>query len=661
MLIKSIELNNFRQFKDKKIIEFACEPEKNVTVVMGDNGSGKTTLAQAFCWVLYGDTDFKDKKVLNKKILQDALADDELFVRVDLNIELDGKEYKITRRQAFVKKNVRVQEQQATLEISYLDGIKTKYITDDECIYFIKNVLPEQLSKFFIFSGERIDNMSNEIQKGRSQEFCDTVRNLVGLNAIMNALNHIGDKKGNSTVIGRYNKKIDDCADTEVSKINRNIEMVESDLLKLEKLLDDLSSEIDLANNKRTEIKEEILKYSPQEELNKNYKRLDKEITVLEKDKIQAIKRYFNYLNNNGLPFFQVPAFSKCSDELKDVGKIDKGIPNIHANTIKYLIKNGKCICGHAIEEDELKHLTELLDYLPPKSLGTMISQYTKKYENDKNISKTFFDIEDINFKNIRSIKKNIEAKIDEQTKIYNRMIDLSGLSDLKRQQVYYEDLYRSKSKLKDLNNQKLGALKIELKNLNTRKDSYININETNRKFILYREYARELYNKLNEDYANQEKETRELLEQKINTIFETILEGGLSLTVDENYNIKVKVNELEDNNDDIERSTAQNYSVIFAFIAGIIEMAKKKENDDNKVFYKANTYPLIMDAPLSAFDKKRIKNICNTLPTIANQAIFFIKDTDGEVAEKYLDNCIGKKYEIVKESLIISSIKERG
>ena len=48
MLIKQITLSNFRQYKEKQVVEFSCDKEKNVTVILGDNTSGKTTLIQAF-------------------------------------------------------------------------------------------------------------------------------------------------------------------------------------------------------------------------------------------------------------------------------------------------------------------------------------------------------------------------------------------------------------------------------------------------------------------------------------------------------------------------------------------------------------------------------------------------------------------------------------
>ena len=44
MLIKSITLNNFRQFKGKQILEFSTDTDKNVTVLLGDNTFGKTTI-----------------------------------------------------------------------------------------------------------------------------------------------------------------------------------------------------------------------------------------------------------------------------------------------------------------------------------------------------------------------------------------------------------------------------------------------------------------------------------------------------------------------------------------------------------------------------------------------------------------------------------------
>ena len=51
MLLKKMNLENFRQFIGTQSIDFSTEPDRNVTIILGENGSGKTTLAQAFTCV----------------------------------------------------------------------------------------------------------------------------------------------------------------------------------------------------------------------------------------------------------------------------------------------------------------------------------------------------------------------------------------------------------------------------------------------------------------------------------------------------------------------------------------------------------------------------------------------------------------------------------
>ena len=74
--------------------------------------------------------------------------------------------------------------------------------------------------------------------------------------------------------------------------------------------------------------------------------------------------------------------------------------------------------------------------------------------------------------------------------------------------------------------------------------------------------------------------------------------------------------------------------------------------------------YPLVMDAPLSSFDQRRIKNICEVIPGIARQVIIFIKDSDGNIAKKEMSGKIGIEYEVSlknKEMPVDSKITKVG
>ena len=142
-----------------------------------------------------------------------------------------------------------------------------------------------------------------------------------------------------------------------------------------------------------------------------------------------------------------------------------------------------------------------------------------------------------------------------------------------------------------------------------------------------------------------EQSEIRTELEQSINDIFKRIYNGGLSITIDERYNISVYVNDYEGG---VETSTAQSISVIFAFITAIIKMARDNQRKNEDMSY-SEPYPLVMDAPLSAFDKRRIKAVCDAIPDTAEQVIIFIKDTDGDLAEEHLGNKVLKRHYLEK------------
>ena len=175
-------------------------------------------------------------------------------------------------------------------------------------------------------------------------------------------------------------------------------------------------------------------------------------------------------------------------------------------------------------------------------------------------------------------------------------------------------------------------------------------LDDRNKKIELYKTYANRIYQELNDVYKDSEAKIRNKLQDTINDIFKSIYEGGLYLTIDERYHISVYANDYEG---DVETSTAQSISVIFAFITGIIKMARENRNatDENAKLLTSEPYPLVMDAPLSAFDKRRIKTVCKALPETAEQVVIFIKDTDGELAEEYMGDRIGKRHKFDKKN----------
>lgn len=115
MKFKHLRLKNFMRYIGENTVKFSLDPEKNVTVVLGDNTIGKTTLAQAFRWVLYGElitTQYDDRTkicILNNEVLGNMGANDYSDVEVELELENEGSSgaiytYKIIRKATFIRK-----------------------------------------------------------------------------------------------------------------------------------------------------------------------------------------------------------------------------------------------------------------------------------------------------------------------------------------------------------------------------------------------------------------------------------------------------------------------------------------------------------------------------------------------------------------------------
>ena len=147
MLLKSLKLKDFRQFKGEQTISFSTDPVRNVTVIMGENGSGKTTLAQAFTWCLYGDTDFDDKSMLCKATAQEIQPGTEVTVRVELTLQHNGREYLCIREQLYAKDILGAIKRfnQTTFKIAYksTDG-QREYVPDVETELRMKEILPKR-------------------------------------------------------------------------------------------------------------------------------------------------------------------------------------------------------------------------------------------------------------------------------------------------------------------------------------------------------------------------------------------------------------------------------------------------------------------------------------------------------------------------------------
>ena len=647
MLLQTIELQNFRQFVNEKI-DFSTDPERNVTLIIGENGTGKTTFAQAFFWCFYGETDFSDKIILYSSVIEKMTPDQKETVRVAIRLTHGSAEYEIIRTQEYKKAYTnRVTAANAVLnvQVKSADG-NTRYLKPLECESAIQNILPKELANYFFFDGERIEKMSKEIASGRkSSGFSNAVVGLTGLKATLAALDHLSPTR-TSSVMGKLTLEYRGDSDGKMQQLTKRIGELQDELERITVRLSEIDDEIESATTSRAQFEQDIKQFADGEKLQNERERLRRELADVKRTKATFVKDICKAFNDGMPTFFGISMVKDALEVLSHSDFSGKDIPEMHAKTIQFLLKRGTCICGTHLDPGTIPYnkVMELMDYLPPQSIGVTVGQFIKdsrmKYSRENDLLQQLKDkmalistqtdkVEELK-EDIAQISDKLDgADVREQVRKINGQITACTKIISARKDEQKRLLIRQ------------GQCEEEKKQKENRRSELSLLDKNNQKIELYKAYTQQIYDELLAEYKEKEKNVRERLERSINEIFKSIYDGGLSLSIDEKYNISVYVTDFEGG---VETSTAQSISVIFAFISAIIKMARDNQVENGDEAY-SEPYPLVMDAPLSAFDKRRIKAICSAIPETAEQVIIFIKDTDGELAEDYLGTRVMKRH----------------
>lgn len=657
MLLQSIKLENFRQFRNESIDFADGKNGKNVTIIIGENGTGKTTFAQAFFWCLYGETEFSDKNILNKMVATEMRPGQECKVQVTLKLHHGEVDYTLIREQIY-RKDVsnRIKADNTTFDIAVKDSSgNTNYVKKSQCESEVKGILPKELSRYFFFDGERIEKMSKDIATGKkATDFADAVKGLLGLNAMYSAIQHFNPRI-RSSVISSYESSYNAQSNTKIKEYTDTIERCKTEIAAIDARIEELDNEIESARARKAEKTEEIKQYAEGEELQEKKEKLLGKIRTAERSKTNVYKLISKDFNGSLSSFFSISLIQRALELLSEMDFAGKDIPYMHAKTIEYLLKQKICLCGTHLDEGTIPYtkVKELIEYLPPQSISTTIGDFKKESKRRAN------DRRDI-YGQVSDHLAVISQQDDDLTDLRDELAIVEGklsggdvrakVRAINNEIQICDQTIRKDNDERDRKIAEKGKKESEMERADTERRNLTLLDDSNKKIEIYKAYAERIYRELQEVYAASEAEIRERLQTTINDIFKQIYEGGLYLTIDEKYHISVYATDYDG---DVETSTAQSISVIFAFITGIIKMARDNRNatDEDAQLLSSEPYPLVMDAPLSAFDKRRIKTVCQALPETAEQVIIFIKDTDGELAEEHMGDRIGSRHQFDKKN----------
>lgn len=662
MLIKSLRYKNFRQFKGEKQIDFSCDPQKNVTIILGDNTFGKTTLLQMFNWCFYNKADFNDNPdfLLNLELASAMYNGDEpIEVFVEIILEHQGKEYTIKRKQDYLKVNGSVQHRNSKLKVTYkeLATGKTEFIKKDEDMKSVINlILPEDLSGYFFFDTERVQNVAK--RKGLST----SVKGLLGLTVLDNAMQHLGKEESKTTVIGSFYEDLKKNDDSKSEEALREIHNAEEVSNYYQKIKDNAEKQIGHYEKEKEILSNKIRDLQDTTELQKHK---DQFIGAIQSEKDTLDQIYSEvpvFFGDDAVWFFAQPLYRQSMEFLEQAQVDDKGVSDVTVNTIKELIKNGICLCGAEIREGNAayKHLIEQIKYVPPEAIGTTIKNFKKdiKMYDRNNVNNRFYDTLQSRIKKILQLKKNIEDWEEEVSAIEQQ---IEGKEDARSYQIQLNDV---NTRLNAKRNEESKAI-AKIAEADSRKERFKKVydqliakSDKGREIKRYLAYAIRIQQWIQEYYKSEEKKIRQELEEHVNTIFQRMYHGERQLEINEKYQT-VLYTIIPETNEKVISGESEGLIRVknFAFIAGLVDLAKNKvlKVGENKL--ENEPYPLVLDAPFSNADEEHIKNISRELPKVAEQVIMFVMQKDWRYAETVILDRVNKTYTLEKHSDTYSSI----
>lgn len=212
----SLTVEDFGPFKGSQTIDFTNE--NGVIILWGNNGRGKTKLLNAFRYALYGK--FQNRRGANIDLTKlsniESRADGKYGFKVVLRMTDGANQYELTRQYKPRKGVIKPVKNDDYEQYVYLKRDGT-ILPVTEADHILKLIMPEQVSRFFLFDGELLQEYEDLIMEDTDEGAAikEAIENILGVPVLINSATAAG------IVLEDYLKAM-----TRVAKSNQQTEQI---------------------------------------------------------------------------------------------------------------------------------------------------------------------------------------------------------------------------------------------------------------------------------------------------------------------------------------------------------------------------------------------------------------------------------------------------
>jgi DNA sulfur modification protein DndD len=652
--LRSLELQNFRQFYGTSTIEFSTGRDKNITVIFGANGAGKTALLNAFLWVLYKGTTVgfeRPENLANDRAVSETKPGGEIDVKVTLEFEHEDSVFYAVRQAAYKRSGKGLETEVvldgiAQVQVKGPDGKTTALGNPDEAL---SRVLPERLHSFFFFDGERIEALGKDVSY---EDIQNAIKSLLGLEIVERAQQHLttGVAKSLTTKLREFASaevttyiEAKDAIDEKKRKKEEEKTLENANLLALRKELNEVQAKLRLLNESR--------------ELQERLDALGVVEGNLRRDLRAEIESLSSVISSRGFLGLGSGLAAKCAEIIQEKRRRKELPSGIKRQFVTDLLADGKCICGTPLVGGSPAHV-HVSDWLTRAGLDDVEEWATVLGGLAGEIVDSAPLLEEIRRRQAQTerlngdLRKNGEEQSEAQEKLgKHEREDVRRLGQ--REEELGAQIERKLFSLGEIQNEitALGDKSAEYGKSIAEATAKGSQEALIKRRLVAVQQAVDFFAEL---YRLRSLAVRQELDRDLKGIYSQIVYKDYIPELTPDYHLmlhKTRVGGVEDNSTLVAKSTGENQVLSLSFIASVAHYARERwdayRKDPNRVMgFPGGIYPMVMDSPFGSLDPNYRKPVAEILPTLAPQVVVMVSKSQGlGDVEQGLGTRIGKAY----------------
>jgi DNA sulfur modification protein DndD len=635
VILRSLTIENFRQFYGTQRLDFASAEDKNVSVIYGANGAGKTALLNAFTWGLYKATSpafDKPDDVVNHRAWGEAAPGDEVTARVIVVFEHENNTFTLERATTDRKREgderVRVRDGVVTLTVVDEGGRSEERSNPDGSI---NAILPDRLHRFFFFDGERIENL---VKPAAYAEIEDAIKTVLGLEVIERAVRHLGEAR---KALDKRVSEVGSDEDKRLQAEKEDLEAVRERKREERKTTEanKTAREAELSN-----VNDQLEGLEEAHELQQRREELEQAVADAQRRMADSRQALATKVNGHGyLAFVNQLAADTIErfEERRDRGEIPA---DIKLQFVQDRLELGECICGTKLVDGEEPY-ARVADWMTRAVRSDVEAAWNRLPAQAKALYQSRDDFYDYLHETSREL-----ADHREQRRRYDEK-----LSEIKEQveeidSAQVQQLEARRDELKqgiDTDNQTIGAISRDLQNLEARIDGLEkeleSVREENQRSELAKRRAR-VAREAREVFEGilqlRTGSVRRQLDQRIKALYARISFKPYTPTLNDSFHLEL-TKSIGDGDASVARSTGENQILSLAFVGAVAEHARDRFREakgngggDGTLSFQGGIYPVVMDSPFGSLDENYQRQIARAIPELAPQVIVLVSKSQG-------------------------------